>query len=190
MIVWSGEVYRRYSNSLLRWHADHCSFYHIGSAIGYAYCLKEHVTCTFVLLEDHHRFFFFLKSSNLLRLVTSRPFETFTMSTLTSLSVSKYPKLYRLALHSANSYTYFLHQDKGSTRFAPKVKPRINRASNDPTKQPTEAAKATSSQKPAETGKEKEKEQFSSGRIAKLPVKVTKPQSKSIGFPLSLRDPS
>ncbi|KAG2176564.1 hypothetical protein INT44_007227 [Umbelopsis vinacea] len=74
------------------------------------------------------------------------------MSTLTSLSVNK-----------------------GSTRFAPKVKPRNNRASNDPTKPTNETAKPTSSQKPADTGKEKE--QFSSGRIAKLPVKVTKPQN-------------
>ncbi|KAI8578043.1 hypothetical protein K450DRAFT_190332 [Umbelopsis ramanniana AG] len=74
------------------------------------------------------------------------------MSTLTSLSVNK-----------------------GNTRFAPKVKPRINRASNDPTKQTSEAVKPTSSQKPADNGKEKE--QFSSGRIAKLPVKVTKPQN-------------
>jgi hypothetical protein len=75
------------------------------------------------------------------------------------------------------SYTYILHLDKGSTRFAPKVKPRINRAPTDATKQSNEATKPISSQNNTESGKEKEKEKFSSGRIAKLPVKVTKPQS-------------
>ncbi|KAH8550787.1 hypothetical protein BGW37DRAFT_495863 [Umbelopsis sp. PMI_123] len=89
------------------------------------------------------------------------------MSTLTSLSVNK-----------------------GSTRFAPKVKPRINRAPTDATKQSNEAMKPISSQNNTESGKEKEKEKFSSGRIAKLPVKVTKPQNTTPIIPpiSSVRD--
>ncbi|GAB5590605.1 hypothetical protein Unana1_05505 [Umbelopsis nana] len=73
------------------------------------------------------------------------------MSTLTSLSVNK-----------------------GNTRFAPKVKPRINRAPTDAAKQSNDVVKPTAPQRSSD--KSQDAQTFSSGRIAKFPVKVATPQ--------------